>query len=115
MKKHLIKLFICFFATSLAFLSLFFNPTIKEKAEKEHKILLMLSSFKRPIFLSGQIARLLNQTYKNHDISVSIKGSDNTYNSNVGQQKVGVNGDGNTISTTDGNDMFNIKGKLVKI
>ena len=79
MKKHLLKLSICFFATTLAFFSLFFNPMIKQKAEKEYKILLMLSSFKRPIFLSGQISRLLNQTYKNHDISVSIKGSDNTY------------------------------------
>ena len=78
MKKHFLKLTVCFLTSFFAVLTLFFNPQINQKPEKEYKILLMLSSFKRPIFLSGQISRLLNQTYKNHDISVSIKGIDGT-------------------------------------
>ena len=41
---------------------------------KNHKILAFIPSYKRPIFLSGQILRLKNQTYQNFDISVSIKG-----------------------------------------
>lgn len=41
---------------------------------KNHKFLVCISSFKRPIFLSGQILRFKNQTYQNFDISVSIKG-----------------------------------------
>lgn len=41
---------------------------------KKHKILVMMMSYKRPIFLSGQILRLMNQTYDNFEVSVSIKG-----------------------------------------
>lgn len=41
---------------------------------KDFKILVAISSYKRPLFLSGQILRFLNQTYQNFDISVSIKG-----------------------------------------
>lgn len=74
--KNTLKLSICFLTFSLAFFTSFFKQ-IPSQPQQEYKILLCLSSFKRPIFLSGQIARLLNQTYnKNkYDISVSIKGS----------------------------------------
>ncbi len=44
--------------------------------QKEHRFLLCMSSFKRPIFASGQIFRLMNQTYQNFDISLSLKGVD---------------------------------------
>ncbi|MBO7244929.1 MAG: hypothetical protein J6V53_06610 [Alphaproteobacteria bacterium] len=57
----------------------FFISVQKQFTQKNYRYLLMLSSFKRPIFLSGQIYRLLNQTYQNFDISVSIKGSLNDY------------------------------------
>ena len=76
MKKLTVKLLLCFLLLTTATISAFFKQ-LPPKKEKEYKILLCLSSFKRPIFLSGQIERLLNQTYKNHDISVSIKGSPN--------------------------------------
>lgn len=39
-----------------------------------YKILVMMSSYKRPLLLSGQIIRFTKQTYKNFDVSVSIKG-----------------------------------------
>jgi len=76
MKKSLLKLSLCILLFLVAITSSFFKQLPPSK-DKEYKILLCLSSFKRPIFLSGQIERLLNQTYKNHDISVSIKGSPN--------------------------------------
>ena len=41
---------------------------------KNYKILAFIPSYRRPIFLSGQIFRLQNQTYQNFDISVSVKG-----------------------------------------
>ena len=41
---------------------------------KNYKILTFIPSYRRPIFLSGQIFRLQNQTYQNFDISVSVKG-----------------------------------------
>ncbi len=44
--------------------------------QKEHRFLLCMSSFKRPIFVSGQIFRFMNQTYQNFDISLSLKGVD---------------------------------------
>ncbi|MBO7244930.1 MAG: hypothetical protein J6V53_06615 [Alphaproteobacteria bacterium] len=78
MKKNTIKLIICFFLCIFTIGS-FFMPVQKQFTQKNYRYLLMLSSFKRPIFLSGQIYRLLNQTYRNFDISVSIKGSPNDY------------------------------------
>ena len=42
---------------------------------KKHKILVMISSYKRPLLLSGQIIRFQNQSYHNFDMSVSIKGA----------------------------------------
>ena len=76
MKKNILKLSCCLFLTTLAVGSAFFKQ-IPTPPMKEYKIMFMVSSFKRPIFLTGQINRLLNQTYNNHDISVSIKGSPN--------------------------------------
>ncbi len=75
MKRTTFKLVTCFLLLTLAITTSFFKQIPSHN--KEYKILLCLSSFKRPIFLSGQIRRLLDQTYKNHDISVSIKGSPN--------------------------------------
>ena len=42
---------------------------------KKNRFLLMMSSWKRPMLLSGQILRFMNQTYDNYTISVSIKGA----------------------------------------
>ncbi len=49
---------------------------VNQPTKKEHRFLLCMSSFKRPIFASGQIFRLMNQTYQNFDISMSLKGVD---------------------------------------
>ena len=43
--------------------------------KKQNRFLLLLSSYKRPILLSGQILRLMNQTYTDFTLSVSIKGT----------------------------------------
>lgn len=45
----------------------------KEK-QKDFRFLLGISSYKRPVFLSGQVLRMMNQTYKNLAVSVSVKG-----------------------------------------
>ena len=49
------------------------NQTLSEK--KQNRFLLLLSSYKRPMLLSGQILRFMNQTYSNFTLSVSIKGT----------------------------------------
>ena len=77
-KKLHIKIFLCLFLSFFAGAS-FFMPVIQNAHQKNFRYLLMLSSFKRPIFLSGQIYRFLNQSYQNFDISVSIKGTPNDY------------------------------------
>lgn len=41
----------------------------------EKRILVMISSWKRPLLLSGQIIRFEKQTYRNFDVSVSVKGA----------------------------------------
>lgn len=41
----------------------------------KNRILVCITSFKRPLLLSGQIIRFQNQTYSNFDISVSVKGA----------------------------------------
>ncbi len=46
-----------------------------EEPLKKNRFLLMISSWKRPMLLSGQILRFMNQTYDNYKISVSIKGT----------------------------------------
>ena len=78
MNKLILKLSLLFCLTCFAFASFFVPPQTK-LFQKQYRYLLMLSSFKRPIFLSGQVYRLLNQSYQNFDISVSIKGSPNDY------------------------------------
>ena len=78
MKKNILKLSLCLLLVCIC-ISSFFMPVQKSLTQKNYRYLLMVSSFKRPIFLSGQIYRLLNQTYQNFDISVSIKGSSNDY------------------------------------
>ena len=47
--------------------------------KNDKRILVMISSYKRPLLLSGQIIRFANQTYQNFDISVSIKGAPEDY------------------------------------
>ncbi len=41
---------------------------------KNHRILVCISSFKRPLFATAQVYRLMRQTYPNFDISLSLKG-----------------------------------------
>ncbi len=66
MKKLILKFFII--------LLLVGSAGYVYQIKHNHRFLLMCSSFKRPMFLSGQIFRLMNQTYQNFDISVSVKG-----------------------------------------
>ena len=42
--------------------------------QKDHRFLLLLSSYKRPIYLINQVHKLLKQNYKNFNISISLKG-----------------------------------------
>ena len=72
MRKLIIKLFIILLLVGSAG----YAYHLKHPPQKNYRFLLMCSSFKRPIFLSGQIFRLMNQTYQNFDISVSVKGVD---------------------------------------
>ena len=53
------------------------QKTVIEKTEGK-RILACLSSFNRPVFLSGQVLRILNQTYP-VDISISLKGVPEAY------------------------------------
>lgn len=46
----------------------------KAAGGSQHRFLLSLSSFKRPILLSGQVLRLMNQDYPHFDLVVSVKG-----------------------------------------
>lgn len=41
---------------------------------KNHRILVCISSFKRPIFATAQVHRFMRQTYPHFDISLSVKG-----------------------------------------
>ena len=69
-----LKLTVLFVLITMAIVSTFMKPV--EWHKKNHRFLLCVSSFKRPIFLSGQVFRLMNQTYQNFDISISVKGVD---------------------------------------
>ena len=74
MKKSTIFLTICLlFVISIPI----FQKFLEHKNDK--RILVIISSYKRPLLLSGQIIRFANQTYKNFDISVSIKGAPEDY------------------------------------
>lgn len=69
-------IFLCvLFLNKEAFCS---NPSANlfkfEENLKKNRFLLMITSWKRPILLSGQILRFINQTYDKYTISVSIKG-----------------------------------------
>lgn len=46
---------------------------------RENRFLLCITSHKRPTFLSGQVLRLMQQTYPHFDISLSIKGVPSTF------------------------------------
>ena len=77
-KKFIIAGFIC-----LIILDIFAGIYLQKQkllAEKTNgkRILACISSFKRPVFLSAQVLRMLNQTYP-IDISVSIKGIPREY------------------------------------
>ena len=77
MKKNIIKLLLCIICFGVAIASNHYaGPSI---LEKKHRFLLCMSSFKRPIFVSGQIFRFMNQTYQNFDISLSLKGVDESW------------------------------------
>lgn len=62
----------------LALLSIFVIKEYRE-SQNDKRILVMISSYKRPLLLSGQLIRFANQTYKNFDISVSVKGAPEWY------------------------------------
>ncbi len=68
-----LKCAVCVGLVAAAVISSFFPPIVDSQI-KNHRFLMCVSSFKRPIFLSGMIYRLLNQSYKNYDISISVKG-----------------------------------------
>ncbi len=70
MKKLIIKIFIILLLIG----STGYVYYVPHPKQKQYRFLLMCSSFKRPMFLSGQIFRLMNQTYQNFDLSVSVKG-----------------------------------------
>lgn len=79
MKNNLIALSVCFLIGVCC--STIYNriaiTTVAPK--KQYRILAFISSYKRPMLLSGQISRLKDQTYKNFDLSVSLKGVETTY------------------------------------
>lgn len=73
--KHLIALILLFlicFGSTLGFMHL--TDKADEKGPQNYRFLVCITSYKRPIFLSGQILRFQNQTYKNFHISVALKG-----------------------------------------
>ena len=76
MKKY-IKYFVVFILIFSAFITTVIPPI--DLHRKNYRFLLCMSSFKRPIFASGQIFRLMNQTYPHFDISVSMKGVDESW------------------------------------
>lgn len=69
----LIGFFIFCFIMSFGIVQ-FKDDIYKAVTYKENRILVCITSWKRPIFLSGQLLRFKNQTYKNFHISVSVKG-----------------------------------------
>ncbi len=71
MKLFAFKLFVICFATMIACVSWYQKKPI---FYPEHRILAITYSFKRPIFVSGQVFRMRNQEYRNFKYSVSVKG-----------------------------------------
>lgn len=70
--KFLLLITMCLFCVSVHA-----EQPVTEK--KQNRFLLLLSSYKRPMLLSGQILRLMNQTYTDFTLSVSIKGVPNEW------------------------------------
>ena len=71
MKKFIISLaviFLCCIAGTLLYIG-----SSEKQHLKQYRILACISSFNRPVFISGQILRMLRQSYP-VDISVSVKG-----------------------------------------
>jgi len=73
--KKLKLLLICFISIICGYMLTWGTDIIWHKIH-EKRILVMISSWKRPLLLSGQIIRFANQTYDNFDISVSVKGAE---------------------------------------
>ncbi len=71
MKKFIFKLFVIYCAGMIA--CVFWLEKARE-FYPEHRILAITYSFKRPIFISGQVFRMRNQDYSNFKYSVSVKG-----------------------------------------
>ncbi len=46
---------------------------------RDNRFLICMTSYKRPTFLSGQVLRMMHQTYPNFDVSLSIKGVPSTF------------------------------------
>lgn len=67
---------VCFLCLCACYTTVF---NISYNTDKQYRFLLMISSFKRPIFASGQVFRLMSQTYQNFDLSLSLKGVDKKY------------------------------------
>ena len=75
MKKVYFILYCLFFIALGYFITYATVRGYQTYGKRNYKILVMMSSYKRPLLLSGQIIRFQNQTYQNFDISVSIKGA----------------------------------------
>lgn len=74
--KRVFFIFYCLFFIVLGYFGMYIaQEYYRNNGQKQHKILVMMSSYKRPLLLSGQIIRFEKQTYQNFDISVSIKGA----------------------------------------
>lgn len=71
---RIIKYFALLIVVLMAIITTYL-PSI-DLTQRQNRFLLCMSSFKRPLFASGQIFRLMNQTYQNFDISLSFKGVD---------------------------------------
>ena len=77
MKK--IKCFISFILCILLIIGSIYGFQYYQNHKNDKRILVMISSYKRPLLLSGQLIRFANQTYDHFDISVSVKGAPEKY------------------------------------
>lgn len=75
MKRFIgLSLFFLFFVIVGIVLSFCIDKFYQPLPYKNNRFLICMTSYKRPIFLSGQILRFNNQTYQNFHISAAIKG-----------------------------------------
>ncbi len=65
---------LCFVFILLIFLSVSYVISLNRQV-KQNRILVMITSYKRPLLLSGQILRFMNQSYPHFTLSVSVKGT----------------------------------------